>query len=128
MSELKKVDLSAKSLPDLSKAETADYQFGMDYWNPVEGEVKRVFFAGFDEQKVPALDGNGAIDLRVAMFVEVVSGEKTMICNGAVRLVSNLEMHDVQVGTPLQITYQGKKKNKTNNYSSDQFTIVPLNV
>lgn len=130
MKDLQTVDLS-KELPDLSKAKKSDFTIGMEYWNPEkEGENIRAFFAGFDTIRVPDLnDKEIIVDLRVARFVYQIDGKKHMICNGSARLVSNLENHDiVTVGTPMEIIFLGKKKNKSNNFSSDTFEITLLHV
>lgn len=128
MSELTKNEFWNGDLPDLSKAKEAGFEVGSTYWNPVSGEVKRVFFAGFEDQTVPAFSGDGEVDLRVALFVEVIDGRKCMISNGAKRLVSTLENHNIDRGTPLQITYIGKRQNKKNSNMSDCFQMVPLSV
>ena len=44
------------------------------------------------------------------------------------RLVGALEMQDIKSGTPLQVTYLGKRKNSTNQYQSDYWSIKKLRI
>ena len=39
---------------------------------------------------------------------------------------SDLENGSLKSGMPLKITYMGKKKNKTNNFQSDNWSVRPL--
>lgn len=130
--EVQKVDLSGK-LPDLNRAEEMPIDLSGNYWTPEkEGEMKRLYFVDIKLQKVLSANGTGEIiDLECAVFLEQKEdGTVQTITNGSRRLVGVLESYVVQGyighGTPLQITFLGKKKNRTNNFSSDSWSIKPL--
>jgi hypothetical protein len=84
-------------------------------------------FSHFGEQEVPKLDNSGGNELiEVALFYTKVNGQVTMMANGSKRLVSSLKSIHAHQGMPLQITYQGKIKNKNNNFQSDSWGVQPL--
>jgi len=128
MSDLQKADFS-KELPDLSESKSKGFDLAGSYWTPEKvGEEKRMFFTGFVIEKVPTVQGDGLVDLEVARFIEVVNGDRKMVSQGSKRLVSTLQNYNIEEGTPLLIVYQGKKKNKTNSFESDTFSIIPLSI
>lgn len=99
-----------------------------DYWTPEKvGEQKRVFFVEIKDR--PVLDQNTGeiLDLECAFFLEQTKdGDIVQTSNGSKRLVGALISNQVQKGTALLITYLGKKKNKNNAYSSDNWSVKPL--
>ena len=126
------IDLKG-ALPDLNKADEMPIDLCGNYWTPeAEGETKRVYFVGIEPQKVLSSDGsNEIIDLVCAVFLEQLPDTSVRtITNGSRRLVGVLEAYIAQGhighGTPLQIAYMGKKKNKTNSFMSDSWSIKPL--
>lgn len=123
------IDLDAK-LPDLSKAKEVKVDLMADYWSPeAEGETKRVFFSHIGTRQVLDMQSNAgeSIDLECAFFIEQMKdGSVRTISNGSKRLVGALESYGIQKGMPLQITFMGKKKNATNSYQSDNWSIKPL--
>ncbi|RNC66440.1 hypothetical protein [Proteiniphilum sp. X52] len=130
--ETQKIDLNGK-LPDLQNANEMPIDLCGNYWTPEkEGEVKRLYFVEIKPQKVLSSSGTGEIiDLDCAVFLEQrPDGTVQTITNGSRRLVGVLESYMLQGvighGTPLQITYMGKRKNKSNNFSSDSWSIKPL--
>ncbi len=130
--EAQKVDLSGK-LPDLQKATEMPIDLCGNYWTPESpGEMKRLYFVEIKPQKVLSATGNDEIiDLECAVFLEQKEdGTVQTITNGSRRLVGVIESYVAQGhighGTPLQITYMGKRKNKSNNFSSDSWSIKPL--
>ena len=73
------------------------------------------------------------IDLDCVIFAEQnENGDLTTTMNGSVRLVGALQPYFedgiIKKGTMLKITYMGRKKNKTNANSSDNWSIKPLRI
>jgi hypothetical protein len=130
--EVAAFDLSA-GLPDLNQANEMPIDLCGNYWTPEkEGESKRLFFVEIKQQKVLSANGNSEIiDLDCAAFLEQkADGTIQTVTNGSRRLVGVLEQYiesgAIRQGTPLQITFNGKRKNRTNNFSSDSWSIRPL--
>lgn len=132
--DVQPVDLQTGNLPDLSKADVMPVDLTGNYWTPEkEGESKRLFFVDIRPEKVLSSSGTGEIiDLDCAVFIEQAEGSVKTITNGSRRLVGVLESYLMQgligQGTPLLITYLGKKRNKTNQFSSDNWSIKPLRI
>ncbi|WP_300701261.1 hypothetical protein [Bacteroides sp.] len=133
--EVQAVDLSMNTLPSLEDAQELPIDLCGNYWTPENpGEYKRVFFVEIKPQKVLSATGNGQlIDLDCAFFVEQnPEGNLVTITNGSRRLVGMLEQYVesglIKNGTPLKITFMGKRKNKTNNFSSDNWSVKPLRI
>ena len=122
------VDLNGQ-LPDLSQAESYPFDLMANYWTPeAPGEMKKVFFDKIENRPVQDQQTGAIIDLECAHFIETVNGEVKTISNGSKRLVGALEANNIQRGTPLMITYLGKKKNKSNGFHSDNWSIKLLRV
>lgn len=125
-SELKTFDLRSK-LPDLDNAEVLPLDLMSDYWTPEkEGEMKRVFFQRIGIRDVLDQETNEVFQLECAFFVEKSNGDIKSVVNGSKRLVGSIEANNIQPGTPLQVTYLGKRNNSTNAYKSDNWSIKPL--
>jgi hypothetical protein len=119
-------DLS-KSLPDLSKQEIVPIDLMADYWTPTTvNESKRLFFDKIATRNTVDQQSGEAIELECAFFVEQINGEVKSISNGSKRLVGAMQNNGIQRGTPLLITYLGKKKNASNGFSSDNWSVKPL--
>lgn len=122
------VDLSANDLPDLDDAQVLPMELTTLYWTPEKpGESKRMYFDCVKFREMPAKEEGGQPEiLPCAHFYEKVDGEVIAICNASKRLVAAIEGSFVKRGTPLIVTYQGKKKNSTNAFQSDSWSIKPL--
>ncbi len=123
------VDLNRK-LPSLADAEPFPFDLMADYWTPEnEGESKRVYFDRIAERAVADQQTGDIIDLECAFFLEEQEGgELKTISNGSKRLVGALQAYNIQKGTPMLITYLGKRKNRTNSFKSDVWSIRPLRI
>lgn len=124
-------DLNDGLLPELETAVEIPLDLMNDYWSPEEpGEKKRLYFDRIQERLVKDQnDPNITLPLQCVFFYEKVKGQPARsISNGSKRLVGLLESMGFQRGTALQITYLGKKKNTTNQYSSDRWSVQPLKI
>jgi hypothetical protein len=111
----------------LSKAKAAPLELTGEYWTPEkEGEVRRMFFKDIRQELTIDIASGADIELSVAYFVEVQDGNKKVIRQASKRLTGALERLNIVTGMPLEITYLGKKKNKTNSFISDNWSIKPL--
>lgn len=123
---MKDLILLNKLPANLSDYEVASADLSFDYWTPEkEGEIRRMFFMGLQPMDVPDhSDPEKMVSLECAVFVEVEDSEHRTIVNGSVRLRSIVESLDP--ATPVQVTYRGKKKNRSNGNMSDQWSVVTL--
>lgn len=133
--EVVTADLSRNELPSLKDAQELPIDLCGNYWTPeMTGEFKRMFFVEIKSQKVLSATGNGElIDLDCATFLEQTEdGTIQTVTNGSRRLVGILEQYVdnglIRNGTPLKITYMGKRKNKTNTFQSDNWSVKPLRI
>ena len=128
-SKIKSFDLTG-NLPNINSelAKALPIDLMSDYWTPEEvGEQKRVFFSKIGMRKVLDQETGELIDLESAFFIEQKeSGELSQVSNGSKRLVGAISAAEIQTGTPLLITYKGKKRNKSNQYSSDNWSVKPI--
>ena len=131
--EIQTADLSKNELPSLEDAQELPIDLCGNYWTPEHaGEFKKMFFVEITPQKVlSATNPDELIDLDCATFLEkTVNGTVQTVTNGSRRLVGILEQYlengSLKSGMPLKITYMGKKKNKTNNFQSDNWSVRPL--
>lgn len=122
------VDMSHGDLPDLDDAEEIPFDLMGDYWSPsLAGEEKRLFFDSIKSRQVQDNQNpEVTLDLPCAYFFEKVNGEIKTITNGSKRLVAAIENNHIQRGTPLVVTYLGKKRNTTNSFMSDNWSVRPL--
>ena len=105
-----------RNLPDLSKAEAEPVELSGEYWTPEkEGETRRLFFVGLNMENVVEMESGESRELLVAQFAENINGELRAVRNGSRRLVGTFE-----------ITYLGKKKNVSNSYKSDNWSVKRL--
>lgn len=113
--------------PNLDDATPLPFDLMADYWTPQNpGEAKRVFFDRIELRSVKDMNSEETIELECAFFIEKVNGEAKSISNGSRRLVGAIQSLGLQRGSALLITYLGKKKNKSNNFMSDAWSIKPL--
>lgn len=132
--EIQTADLST-DLPSLDDAKELPIDLCGNYWTPEHaGEFKKMFFVDIKPQKVlSATNPDELIDLDCATFLEKLKdGTVQTVTNGSRRLVGILEQYigngSLKRGTALKITYMGKRKNKTNNFQSDNWSIRPLSI
>ena len=123
-------DFFASNLPDLEKAKVAPLELTGEYWSPKkEGEKRRMFFKEIRIELSKDMTSGEDIDLAVAYFVEVQkNGDKKIVRQAGRRLVGVIENFKLASGTPLEITYLGKEKNKNNQFSSDTWSVKPLHI
>ena len=117
--EIQTADLSKDNLPSLDDAQELPIDLCGNYWSPEKAGV------------LSATNPDELIDLDCAFFLErKADGTVQTITNGSRRLVGILEQYiengALKKGTPLKITYMGKRKNKTNNFQSDNWSVKPL--
>lgn len=126
---LQVIDLTASNVPDLDGAQEIPFDLMADYWTPeMKNESKRVYFDCIKVREVrDQQDPTITIPLSCAYFFEKEKDKPVKtISNGSKRLVGLLEDLSIPRGTPLLITYLGKKKNATNTFSSDNWSVRPL--
>lgn len=117
----------ANELPDLSQAVAAPLELNGEYWTPDQaGESRRMFFNELRLEMTTDMVSGKDVELLVAYFVQIIDGDKKVIRQASRRLTGVLESLKIESGTPLEITYLGKKKNKTNSFMSDNWSIKPL--
>jgi len=114
-----------KNLDDDYEVESVD--LNQDYWYPEqEGELKRLVFWEIGQRKCLDQQSGKQIELDCVIFIEPCEEGHRSIANGSKRLVAMFENNDIEQGTPVQVTYRGKKKNKTNSNQSDHWSVQTL--
>lgn len=110
----------------LEKAEASNISLLAEYWTPEgHGETKDAFYLGVKLQEFPDFNDHNLTNLvATALFAVQEDGIKKVICNASTRLVSAVKSFKPM--TAMRVTYLGKKKNKSNNMSSDTWAINPL--
>ena len=125
-------DLTSDQLPDLSKARVVPAEISTEYWSPEAGEEILCFYQGIETVPMPNIkDPEVKDDVPCAvMLTQLKDKSLKVFTNAQTRLVSALrdaqESGKIKVGTPLQITFKGKEKNKSNNMESGRWAINPL--
>ncbi|WP_257657667.1 hypothetical protein [Parapedobacter lycopersici] len=119
------VDIT-KPLPKLSELELLPFDLMADYWTPEEpGESKRLIFIGIEDRTVLDQESGKTIDLECANFLEEdENGNIRTISNGSKRLVGLLEK--MKPYTAIYVKFLGKKKNRTNSFKSDNWSVIPF--
>lgn len=118
-----------RHLPDLSQAEPEPVELSGEYWTPEkEGETRRLFFVGLNMENVVDMESGETRELLVAQFAENVDGNLRAIRNGSRRLVGIFESFaaTIKPGDAFEITYLGKKKNASNSFRSDNWSVKRL--
>ena len=118
--------IKIENVPDLSSYEQESIDLSYEYWTPEkEGEARRMFYMGMQVMTVPDHNDSGKmVELECAVFAEANGDDIRTVVNASVRLKSIVEQLSVQ--QPVQITYRGKKKNRSNGNMSDQWSVVTL--
>lgn len=121
------------SLPDLSTTKPLHTELTSTYWSPQdEGDTLRAFYNGIESSTYIDQKTGESIDLPCVLLIAQDPKTKNLVNmrNGSKRLVATLESHEekgtISRGTPLEITYMGKKRNKRNENFSDHWSIKPL--
>lgn len=123
----------ASKLPNLHEQKVSNLELCPTYWTPeVEGEYKvGVIINIVDEKYQNETDGNEITLPCIIMLEQTKEGNLNAIKNGSKKLVGSIE--DLITSgvinfdeTPIKITYTGKKKNKTNGFSSDNWSVRKL--
>lgn len=119
-----------EDLPDLNTDfEVESVDLSAEYWSPTEtGEKRRMFFMGIENRTAPDHnDPEKEVELPCAVFVlRGDDGEFRAVINGSKRLVAAFENSALDRGKPVQVTYLGKKKNRSNAHMSDDWSVVTL--
>ena len=130
--------IDSSKVPSLENAQPATVAIGSEYWTPENaGEKKKCFILGVEVQEYQKVDDKTGevietVDLPcVVMAVPDGLGGYTQFGNGSKRLVGVVEEAEkkgavIYGETPLQITFTGKKRNKTNANMSDTWDVRPL--
>ena len=119
--------MKPSDIGDLAAYEVASPDLSYEYWTPEkEGENRRLFYIGVQPMEVPDhSDAEKLVNLDCAVFLQPSEdGDHKTVVNASVRLRSIVERLDSK--TPVQITYRGKKKNRTNGNMSDDWSVVLL--
>jgi len=116
------------NLPDLSKAEVAPVELLGEYWTPTAaGETKRVFFIDIvNTNSIDPASGE-TVELSSVRFLEKQGDAFRTIRNSSKRLVAAFEVFSGDIkGKPFEVRYEGKKRNSTNSFMSDNWSVRPL--
>ena len=124
MNEIIKLD----AITTLDDYVPASVDLSGEYWTPEEGETKRLIFWAVEQRTVSdQKDANKLVDLQCCVFIDPQKdGQHKTLSNGSKRLVAAFENTQMQQGTPVQITYVGKKRNRTNANLSDHWSVLVL--
>lgn len=116
------------SFDDIDKYEVASVDLSADYWSPEkEGEKRRMIYVGTEDRLVPDhKDPSKQVELATIVFLYPQDGKSSTVVNASKRLVAVFENNEIEPGTPVQVTYMGKKKNRTNGNMSDNWSVVVL--
>lgn len=129
-----KVDISNLGNLDLNMFESTNIDLEIGYWSPeVEGETMRVIFDKIvEDDTIPDFnDPKKLVEKPCAYFLTQieVAGLRTfkIVRCGASRLVSAFTAFGGSAKDKVyDITFRGKKKNKSNNFLSSVFSIQPV--
>lgn len=128
VTRFKTVDLdNATAFPNLDDAQVLPMDLMSTYWTPeAANESKNVVFSHIDDSTLVDPESGEVKTLRTAFFFEQKDGEVRSVRNASKRLVGAIESNMIARGTPLRITYLGKKKNVNNAFRSDDWAVKPL--
>jgi hypothetical protein len=123
MSELIRLD----DVPDLNEFVPASADLSSEYWTPEDGEVRRLVFWGVERRLAKSQnDKDDTIELDCVIFIQPNGETYSTISNGSKRLVAAFQNNGIERGTPVQVSYLGKKTNRTNGFKSDHWSVVTL--
>lgn len=125
--------MNVKELPNLHELEPSPREMSSEYWTPEEhGEYKVGVVAEIKEESYTNEETGETIQLPcIIMLSQEKDGSFNTIRNGSKRLVATVEAAansgEIEFGrTPIRITFVGKKRNKTNAFSSDRWSVKAL--
>lgn len=95
---------SAKSLEKMKTGSALNFHY---LEMEKEGDSKRLVFLGFGEVKMTDEDSGEVIPHKAVRFMD---SDKSLFISASVALVSTIEQIGLPAGTPILITYKGKKK------------------
>lgn len=112
-------------LPDLDDMEVLPIDLTLNYWTPLApGEVKKLWFKDVVTEEKKDEETAELYEAEVAYFLEQMEdGSHRQIINQSVRLVTTVK--SINPGTPLRITYMGKKRTTT-GHQMDDWQVSPL--
>lgn len=125
MSEIIKLD----AIPSLDEYVPASVDLSSEYWTPeAAGETRRMVFWGVENRVVQSQDEPGKeVELECCIFLQPQpDGGYRTVEQGSKRLVAAFVNNAVAQGTPFEIRYLGKKRNRSNQFQSDHWSIVEL--
>lgn len=119
--------VSPANITSLNAMQVMDVELISEYWTPGgPGEKKRVIFDSIRPSQTIDQQSGNVIDLECAFFWEEYQGTSRLIRNGSKRLVGGISSLNLNGFTPLEIVYKGKKKNATNGFSADDWSVKIL--
>jgi len=126
--------IDVKELPNLHTAEVSPRELSSEYWTPENsGEYKVGVLLEIKQENYEDKEGETVVLPCVVMLAQNEDLTFSTIRNGSKRLVATIEAAvesgEVSYGhTPVRILYVGKKKNKTNSFQSDRWSVKPINL
>jgi hypothetical protein len=126
---------SGAELPVLATTKPSRIPVSAEYWSPeLEGESKRGWIAGIEDREIADMETGELRMLPCVLFVEQMeSGKLQRIIQASAVLVGNvrdaIKAGEIVPGThltPVQITYTGTKKNRSNAKLSKRWEILTL--
>ena len=120
--------IDLESIPSLEQYVPASTDLSSEYWTPEDGDIKRLIFWGVEPRDAPDHnDPEKSVQLDCCVFLEPSgNGQFATLINGSKRLVAAFQNNDIEQGTPVQVTYKGKRQNRTNPNKSDFWSVVTL--
>jgi hypothetical protein len=122
-------------LAELAETKPSKIPISVEYWSPeIEGEYKRGWIAGIEDREIADMETGELKMLPCILFVEQLPGGKLQrLIQASAVLVGNvrdaIKSGDIIPSTtltPVQITYTGTKKNRTNAKLSKRWEILTL--
>lgn len=112
-------------ITDLSTYKPIGLNLSATYWSPSNvGDTKRLLFMEIKTITHVNEETGEAKDLPTAVLVD--PSTKEVIHQGSARLVAIFQRENTKPLTPVHITYKGKVKNSTNQFSSDAWEVYYL--
>jgi hypothetical protein len=124
-------------LANLEPAKPSNIPVSTEYWSPEnEGESKRGWIAGIEDREIADMETGELKMLPCILLVEQLPGGKLQrIIQASAVLVGNVrdaiksgEIIPASTLTPVQITYTGTKKNRSNPKLSKRWEILTLKI
>lgn len=112
-------------ITDLSTYKPIGLNLSATYWSPANvGDTKRLLFMEIKSIQHPNEETAEAKEQLTAVFVD--PSTKEVIHQKSAILVGIMQRENPKPLTPFQITYRGKVKNSTNQFSSDAWEVYYL--